>query len=156
LGHNRIEERKTGRSLPKETTVTILRRGNVANKDVAALDKVVNDRRADGKKTDRRKPNDRRKKEIPVAVDRRKGGRRSLERRRQVDPTTCEREYNEEEIEFMQAIEQYKKSFLRPFPTWSEVLEVVKSLGYRKVADKSIIVLNRAKARLSEKETGAL
>lgn len=53
-------------------------------------------------------------------------------RRRFVDPTTCERDYSPEEIEFMRAIEIYKKSSGRAFPTWSEVLEVVRSLGYEK------------------------
>lgn len=53
-------------------------------------------------------------------------------RRRFVDPTTCDREYSAEELEFMQAIADYKKMSGRAFPTWSEVLEVVQSLGYRK------------------------
>lgn len=83
----------------------------------------------------RRGRGDRRKKNIPVAVDRRKGDRREQgERRRQVDPTTCERDYNEDEISFMKAIDQYKRDNRRPFPTWSEVLEVLRALGYRKVA----------------------
>jgi hypothetical protein len=78
---------------------------------------------------------DRRKRSIPVAVDRRKGERREQgERRRQVDPTTCERDYNGDEIAFMKAIDQYKRDNRRPFPTWSEVLEVLHALGYRKVA----------------------
>ena len=83
---------------------------------------------------DRRKHNDRRKREIPVAVERRSGkDRRQLgERRRQVDPTTCERDYNDEEIIFMKAMDLYKRCNRRPFPTWSEVLEVLRSLGYRK------------------------
>ena len=82
---------------------------------------------------DRRKHNDRRKREIPVAVERRSGkDRRQLgERRRQVDPTTCERDYNDEEITFMKAMDLYKRANRRPFPTWSEVLEVLRSLGYR-------------------------
>jgi hypothetical protein len=50
-----------------------------------------------------------------------------------VDPTTCERDYNEEEIAFMKAMDQYKRDNRRPFPTWSEVLEVLRALGYRKV-----------------------
>jgi hypothetical protein len=33
------------------------------------------------------------------------------------------------------AIDEYKKTNARPFPTWTEVLEVIKALGYRKVAD---------------------
>ena len=78
---------------------------------------------------------ERRKRNIPVALDRRQGERRQLgERRRQVDPTTCERDYNEEEIVFMKAMDQYKRDNRRPFPTWSEVLEVLRALGYRRVA----------------------
>ncbi len=51
-------------------------------------------------------------------------------RRRHIDPTTCERDYQPEELEFMQAVEQYKRRNGRPFPTCSELLEVVRSLGY--------------------------
>jgi hypothetical protein len=51
-------------------------------------------------------------------------------RRRQIDPTTCEREYQPEELEFMQAVEEYKRRHCRPFPTCSELLEIVRSLGY--------------------------
>lgn len=61
--------------------------------------------------------------------------RAKVERRRQIDPTTCERDYNEDEVEFMSAMDQYKRNSGRMFPTWSEVLEVVRSLGYRKVAE---------------------
>src|SRR5271154_4835075 len=91
---------------------------------------AVTDRRAN----DRRNHADRRKKQIPVAVERRTGSeRRNLgERRRQVDPTTCEKDYNDEEIVFMKAMDQYKRANRRPFPTWSEVLEVLRALGYRK------------------------
>jgi hypothetical protein len=53
-------------------------------------------------------------------------------RRRFVDPTTCERDYSIFEMEFMQAMHDYKQSSGRMFPTWSEVLEVLKSLGYAK------------------------
>jgi hypothetical protein len=53
-------------------------------------------------------------------------------RRRLVDPTTCERDYSEAEMEFMQAIQVYKQKSGRMFPTWSEVLEVLQSLGYQK------------------------
>ncbi len=91
---------------------------------------VVTDRRSG----DRRSANDRRKRSIPVAIERRMGKDRrdKGERRRQVDPTTCEKEYSDEEIIFMKAMDQYKRSNRRPFPTWSEVLEVLHSLGYRK------------------------
>jgi hypothetical protein len=54
-------------------------------------------------------------------------------RRRFVDPTTCEREYSEAETEFMMAMNEYKRRSGRMFPTWSEVLEVLRDLGYQKV-----------------------
>lgn len=96
-------------------------------------DLAVTDRR----NGDRRQPNDRRKRSIPVAFERRSGKdrREKGERRRQVDPTTCEKDYNDEEIIFMKAMDQYKRSNRRPFPTWSEVLEVLRSLGYRKTEE---------------------
>jgi len=97
---------------------------------------VVTDRR----ESDRR-GNERRQKAIPVAVERRSGQdrRNQGERRRQVDPTTCERDYSDEEIVFMKAMDQYKRDNRRPFPTWSEVLEVLYSLGYRKVAESTTL-----------------
>jgi hypothetical protein len=39
-----------------------------------------------------------------------------------------------DEVEFGAAMEAYKRRWGRPFPSWSEVLAVVKSLGYRKVS----------------------
>ena len=53
-------------------------------------------------------------------------------RRRFVDPTTCERDYSSSELEFMRAMHEYKQKSGRMFPTWSEVLEVLRSLGYEK------------------------
>lgn len=37
-------------------------------------------------------------------------------------------------LEFITAIDDYKRLHQRPFPTWSEVLEVVKRLGYARSA----------------------
>jgi hypothetical protein len=75
-----------------------------------------------------------------VATDRRRAEnaaakRKSSERRRLIDPTTCERDYSDDETEFMKAMDRYKRENRRPFPTWSEVLEVLRSLGYRRVAE---------------------
>ena len=56
-------------------------------------------------------------------------------RRRLVAPTTCERDYTAAEMEFMQAMHEYKRKSGRMFPTWSEVLEVLQALGYEKAAD---------------------
>jgi hypothetical protein len=89
-----------------------------------------------------RRPAERRKRDIPVVADRR-GGRTPREelpeRRRQVDPTTCERDYTDEEIVFMKSMDNYKRDNRRPFPTWSEVLEVLRALGYRKVAEATTL-----------------
>ncbi|MCA9088378.1 MAG: hypothetical protein KDA90_07045 [Planctomycetaceae bacterium] len=86
-----------------------------------------------------RRVDDRRKK--PTAKrsseERRSESRRKVERRRQIDPTTCERDYQPEEVEFMKAMDDYKRRSGRPFPTWSEVLEVLRDLGYRKTAEQS-------------------
>jgi hypothetical protein len=35
-------------------------------------------------------------------------------------------------LEFITAIDDYKRLNQRPFPTWSEVLEVLKTLGYQR------------------------
>ena len=66
----------------------------------------------------------------PAATTPASTSRRKVQRRRQIDPTTCERDYSDDEIEFMQAMDAYKRAAGRMFPTCSEVLEVVRSLGY--------------------------
>ncbi|MFM7207720.1 MAG: hypothetical protein ACKO4T_13745 [Planctomycetaceae bacterium] len=65
-----------------------------------------------------------------ASADRHVEARRA--RRRMIDPTTCERDYAADELEFMQAIDRYKRATGRMFPTCSEVLEVVRSLGYQR------------------------
>ncbi|NNJ24003.1 hypothetical protein [Alienimonas chondri] len=59
--------------------------------------------------------------------------RRTVERRKQIDPTTCERDYSDDEVDFMRAMDEYKRLAGRQFPTWSEVLEVVRAIGYERV-----------------------
>ena len=88
----------------------------------------VTDRRVSGR--DRRQIPSAAKPATGKVRDARRG-----ERRRLVDPTTCERAYNEDEIAFMKAMDHYKRDNRRPFPTWSEVLEVLHALGYRKTAE---------------------
>jgi hypothetical protein len=81
--------------------------------------------------TGNRKSGERRENQKAAADDRRK----SVRRRRQIDPTTCERDYTEQEIQFMHAMDEYKQLSGRMFPTCSEILEVLKKLGYRQIAD---------------------
>ena len=64
--------------------------------------------------------------------------RQNSGRRRFVDPTTSEREYTIAEMEFMMAMNEYKHSSGRMFPTWSEVLEVLRGLGYEKVNEEQV------------------
>lgn len=57
-----------------------------------------------------------------------KGKKKELIKGPQTEVTT-------EVLDFIKALDDYKKSKNRPFPTWSEVLEVLKQLGYRQVED---------------------
>ena len=82
----------------------------------------------------RQQKEERRKESAPVAVERRTSERRKTPRRRQIDPTTCERDYSGEEIEFMQAMDAYKRANGRMFPTCSEILEVIRAMGYVRVS----------------------
>ncbi len=87
----------------------------------------------DARSNQDRRQNDRRQHEVPVEVEHRVSERRvKVSRRRQIDPTTCERDYSPEEVEFMSALDDYKRRSGRMFPTCSEILEVFKSLGYEK------------------------
>lgn len=102
--------------------------------------------------------------ETPVSIDRRRGSRRGedkhaaaavpaappvklerrqkVNRRRQIDPTTCERDYTNDEVEFMNALDEYKRKSGRMFPTCSEVLEVVRSLGYVRLSPSDTTAKN--------------
>ena len=66
-----------------------------------------------------------------LGLERRRGpGRRRGEERKSAE----EGQMSDEQFEFLMAIDEYKRKNGRPFPTWTEVLEVIKALGYRKVA----------------------
>lgn len=98
---------------------------------------ITTELRTDRRSSDRRVVADRRTGEVTdySGPERRQTSRRKVERRRQIDPTTCERDYSELEVEFMRSMDDYKRRSGRQFPTWSEVLEVIHSLGYRQVAE---------------------
>ena len=67
-----------------------------------------------------------------AGLDRRRGpGRRRTESRKAAE----EGQMNEEQWEFLEAMNEYKRLNNRPFPTWSEVLDVMRALGYRKGAE---------------------
>jgi len=106
--------------------------------EVAEL--VVDRRRTNRRSTANRQSDESTEKEFKGA-ERRTPERRKVERRRQIDPTTCERDYSEQEIEFMRAMDDYKRRSARQFPTCSEVLEVLHSIGYRQVAEPTELQL---------------
>ncbi len=65
--------------------------------------------------------------------------RRGPGRRRSDDRKAAEEgEMTAEQFEFCMAIETYKKVNKKMFPTWTEVLEVVRHLGYRKILPRDI------------------
>jgi len=81
---------------------------------------------------DRRMISDRR-----TGADRRTGVDRRHALRRVEDQEAFQKRVEEgdltlEEIEFVRAVDRYKRKFNRPFPTWSEVLAILKELGYTK------------------------
>ncbi len=97
---------------------------------------------------------DRRGTSAPVAIERRTGERRAkVSRRRQIDPTTCERDYSVEEVEFMSALDEYKRRNGRMFPTCSEVLEVIRGLGYEKRAELTTATPAAETTRVAEVTT---
>jgi hypothetical protein len=76
---------------------------------------------------------------VATGLERRRGpGRRLSDDRKAAE----EGEMTAEQFEFVMAIETYKKVNKRMYPTWTEVLEVVQQLGYRKVAARQINLEN--------------
>lgn len=79
------------------------------------------------------------------ATDRRSGleRRRGAGIRREEDRRSAEEgEMTVEQFEFIRAVETYKKVNHTLFPTWTEVLEVILQLGYRKVEPREVDLPN--------------
>ena len=53
--------------------------------------------------------------------------------RKTIDGVYPDRDYNLDEIEFLSALECWKKKYKRKFPSSCDVLAIIISLGYRKV-----------------------
>ncbi len=71
-----------------------------------------------------------------IHAERRLGGiaGRRAEDRKVFEDRIEKGELTLEEVEFVRAIDRYKRKYNRPFPTWSEVLLIAKELGYTKDA----------------------
>ena len=63
----------------------------------------------------------------------------SLRKRKKLKPEELKALHREKDrrdqelLEFIQAIDRYKRKSFRLFLTWSEVMEIFRSLGYRKL-----------------------
>ena len=53
------------------------------------------------------------------------------DRRRRVDPTTFEKQYTGDEVEFMNAIQRFKVQSGKSFPSHGDILRIALNLGYR-------------------------
>jgi len=86
-----------------------------------------------------------------LGLDRRRGpGRRLSDDRKSAE----EGQMSDEQFEFLMAIDEYKRSNTRPFPTWTEVLELIKALGYRKVTEPQPLEQFKKEPQRDEKSSG--
>lgn len=108
-----------------------------ANPDLHAIDP------RSGGVVDRRLGLDRRSIEgaSPTNLERRRGpGRRLSDFVRDAE----EGEMNKEQFMFLMAIDAFKRVNGKTFPTWSDVLEIVRKLGYRKTMPSELNLGGRA------------
>ena len=125
-----VANKKSGSRHSKGKQVTAEKKSPAKPHTIAHASATVT---MDRRESRERRSGDRRTEHFPVTGERRMLQRRTkVARRRQIDPTTCERDYTPDEVEFMSAMDEYKRRNGRMFPTCSEVLEVIKSLGYER------------------------
>jgi hypothetical protein len=72
---------------------------------------------------------------LTTGLERRRGPGR---RRTDYIKSAEEGEMTKEQFLFVMAIDAYKRVNQKPFPTWTEVLEVLRKLGYRKTAKMTL------------------
>ena len=80
------------------------------------------------------KKNERRQNIVDRRIDfdlKRGPGRRRSDIRKAAE----EGHMSDEQFDFLLAIDEYKRKNSKPFPTWTEVFDVIQALGYRKVAE---------------------
>lgn len=82
-----------------------------------------------------------------TGLERRRGAgiRRSDDRK-----AAEEGEMNTDQFEFVMAVEAYKKVNHKLYPTWTEILDVLKQLGYRKVQAREVMLENVPEAPLEK------
>jgi hypothetical protein len=119
------ENRRSGGKGPNRRKSAVDRRTGLQRRQLSAEQSGY-----DG--TERRSGIERRE---DTGLERRRGpGRRLSDERRSAE----EGEMDTAQFEFIMAIETYKKVNKRLYPTWTEILEIVRQLGYRKVRGREI------------------
>ena len=64
-----------------------------------------------------------------------------------------EGEMNQEQFMFLVAINAFKEANGRTFPTWTDVLEVVRKLGYRKTLPSELSLGNKVEDWTEDRNT---
>lgn len=83
-----------------------------------------------------RRGSERRVAALPVPVERRKGGdRRQQSDRRDQGKRGGEYDLDADTLEFIAAVNRFKEATGKTFPTWSDLLGIVRDLGYEKRND---------------------
>ena len=85
---------------------------------------------ADRRSSSDRRQGERRRTKKPVATERRAGAERRKGPRRK--RSMNQYDMSADVLEFITAINRFKERSGRPFPAWSEVLEILRGLGYDK------------------------
>lgn len=99
--------------------------------------KNTGDRRKERSVVDRRGMPERRSDDTgsPTGLERRRGAGRRLS---DFSKAAEEGELNKEQFLFVMAIEEFKKANNKMYPSWTDVLEVIRLLGYRKTMSSEI------------------
>ena len=129
----------------KKTTKKAVAKKKKASTTKAKKTKDTSNKKASAQEIELMNETGRRKVNVAPPVERRK-------RRRQIDPTTCEREYTDAEVQFMHAMDEYKRASGRMFPTCSEILEVLHKLGYRQIESAEELMYEPSKPTAEQTE----
>jgi hypothetical protein len=95
------------------------------------FDSLFHERRTGRDRRDKNTPGDRPEK--PATGEGQDERRAKKDRRRRIDPTTFDKQYTDDEMEFMNAMQRFKEISGKSFPTFREVLRVLVDLGYRRI-----------------------
>jgi hypothetical protein len=136
----KTSRKSSGRTTAKSPKKATSRKAKATKRSAELVTTIAEDEVSiDRRRTDRRHESS--EASPPVSETAPLERRKKVNRRRQIDPTTCERDYTDQEVEFMNALDDYKRKSGRMFPTCSEVLEVLRGLGYIKVSASEMSTL---------------